>query len=193
MAKIIQIDVRTPPSITEGVLSVCLSACLLFSVVIFSVEARVTCLCLSVCDYYKAQEVAFNLTDQTPTTPSACFLWTVGPGQVDALWQPDQPSTRHSATINCVHLCTWQHSSCDCCLPRFQSSAVSRPPPEAVVFSSESLEQMTGHKTSPYIKPPQAQLIMNQSASLGFMLYHRFSSDLCLLPLFSGLPPQSFI
>lgn len=74
MAKTIQMDARVPPSITEGLLLVCMSARPLVSVVIFSFKAGFTCLCLSVCDYYKGQEVAFNLTDQTPTAPPACFL-----------------------------------------------------------------------------------------------------------------------
>lgn len=191
MAKAIQIDATVPPSITEGLLLVCMSARPLVSVVIFSFEARFTCLCLSVCDYYKGQEVAFKITDQTATTPPACFFWTVGPGQSGCTLT----GGRAVRSPRCHHqqLCTWRRSSCDCCPPRCQSSAVSRPPSEAVVFSPKSWEQMSGHKTSPYIKSPQIQLIMNLSASLGFMLHHLFSSDLCLLPFFSGHPSQSFI
>lgn len=61
------------------------------------------------------------------------------------------------------------HSSCDpaACLG-VSASAASGPPPEAVVVSSEPLEQMSGHKSSPDINLPGAQLIVNQSARLGF-------------------------
>lgn len=52
---------------------------------------------------------------------------------------------------------------------------------------------MSGSKTSPHIRPQQAQRLMNPSASLCFPMFnHLFGSDLCSLPVFHSLPLQSF-
>lgn len=84
-----------------------------------------------------------------------------------------------------------RHVTAACLGVRAQRPADHHRP--AVVVSSGSLEQMSGSKTSPHIRPQQAQRLMNPSASLCFPMFnHLFGSDLCSLPVFHSLPLQSF-
>lgn len=185
-------DLRIPPSITYR--DFCLSTRLLVSV-IFSVEAMSpspACVCQPATSTRPKKRRLIQLTRCT-LLPLHVSCETVGPGGVDSVWQPDQPAALRSAATDCVYLGMWRRSSCDCCLPRCQSSAASRPPAEAVVVSSKSLEQMSGHKTSSHIYSPQVHLIMNQSAGLCFiMFYHMFSSGY-LLPVFFSLPEVFYL
>lgn len=82
--------------------------------------------------------------------PANSWTWSCG---CSLTARPVGPAVRSAL---CYHqLCTRdaaRHVTAACL--QCQSSAACRPPPEAVVVSSKSLEQMNGHKTSPRIKPP---------------------------------------
>lgn len=64
------------------------SECLLSSVVIFTVKAPISCLCLSVCCFYTTQEAALTQSWHPLLPPHASSE------QLD-LWQSDQPSACH--------------------------------------------------------------------------------------------------